>query len=76
MKLNLGCESVGIVGYLGVDMNGPDLAEAVNVQADVMHLPFADGSVEEIYASHVLEHLSWDQDPMAEWAACLSPAAC
>jgi len=73
MKLNLGCENVVVDGFLGVDIGGPEHADAAGVQADVMALPFADDSIEEIFASHILEHLEWDQDPMEEWHRVLEP---
>lgn len=73
MKLNIGCEDITVEGYVGLDINGPDRAKAVQVQADALALPFADDSIEEIFASHVLEHMEWDQDPMVEWARVLKP---
>lgn len=72
MKLNLGCDDDGIEGYLGVDkLLMPN--SAAGIQADVMALPFADDSIDEIWASHLLEHLEWDQKPFEEWFRVLKP---
>ena len=50
MKLNLGCGSKKIEGFIGVDIKNAD------VVADIRHLPFPDESVDEIMAVHVVEH--------------------
>lgn len=56
MKVNLGCgdKPCQAVGWTNVDsFEGvePDIV------ADVMDLPFDDGSCEMVYAGHILEHL-------------------
>jgi len=55
MKLHLGCGRKRIEGFIGVDIqksNNPD------VVADIRDLRcFDDGSVDTIYACHVLEHV-------------------
>ena len=48
MKLDLGCGTTRIEGYTPWDWS---------TNNDVQFLPFADGSIEEIRASHVLEHI-------------------
>jgi predicted SAM-dependent methyltransferase len=48
MKLDLGCGTTRIDGYTPWDWS---------TNNDVQFLPFADGSIEEIRASHVLEHI-------------------
>lgn len=70
VRLNLGCGEQRYIGYIGVDMEGN--------AADVKHnlcepLPFADGSVDEIYASHVVEHFSlWQiQRILQDWCRVL-----
>ncbi|HYS99636.1 MAG TPA: class I SAM-dependent methyltransferase [Thermoplasmata archaeon] len=54
-RMNLGCGRRPIPGYVNVDIfPGP----GVDVVADVQkRLPFDDGTFEEVYASHVLEHV-------------------
>ncbi len=55
MKLNLGCGKEKLDGYLGVDFKPP-----CDMQCDlrVLPWPWADGSVDEVRASHFLEHCS------------------
>jgi SAM-dependent methyltransferase len=64
VKLNLGAGRIQISGYVNIDVDPtmePDLV------ADAESLPFEDGSVDEIYASHILEHLRWDSPALTEW---------
>lgn len=54
MKLNLGCGSDIRKGYLNVDnVNGPDIDFLMDIEKP---FPFSDSSIDEIMASHVLEH--------------------
>lgn len=54
LKLNVGCGPVHLPGYLGVDL----YADCADRRDDARTLAtFADGSVDEVYASHLLEHL-------------------
>ncbi len=54
IELNLGCGPVFMAGGIGVDRY---VTPAVNVVADICHLPFADGSVGLARCAHILEHL-------------------
>ncbi len=54
MNLDIGSGNNPRVGYLALDID-PRCADVV---AEMMHLPFAEGSVERIYAAHCLEHIS------------------
>jgi len=57
IKLNLGCASYKMEGYIGIDIE--DFGH--NMVWDVRKgLPFPDESVEDIYSSHFLEHLDDD----------------
>ena len=59
-KLDLGCGSKKKEGFIGVDqyeMEGVDVV--LNIGVDVW--PWEDGEVEEIHASHFLEHLTAEQ---------------
>ncbi len=58
MKLNLGSGNVRLIkGYTTIDANpnmGPDIV------ARVPPIPLDDGTVEKVYCSHLLEHLTDD----------------
>lgn len=72
MKLNLGCGPDHKEGFVNVDLYCPN--------ADLKHdltkkLPFEDNTIEEIYASHVIEHFSereW-QEIIKDWYRVLIP---
>ena len=72
MRLNLGSRDRSIPGFLGIDC---DKHEGVDLVGDVSSLNFADGSVSEIYASHVLEHFPHTKTAsvLKEWARVLCP---
>lgn len=58
--------------YTSVDIGGePD------VQASATDLPFGDGTVDAIWASHILEHLAVAEVPvaLAEWLRVLRPGS-
>ena len=71
MKLYLGSRNYKPDGFLTVDI---DPTHQPDIIADVTDLAsIADGSVEEICASHILEHLPWPIafKALAEWARVL-----
>jgi predicted SAM-dependent methyltransferase len=75
--LNLGCGSDVRPDWVNLDRN-PDVLKAYPdvTKADVFkRLPYADGSVAEIYAGHVLEYQSYHRIPdvIAEWVRVLEP---
>lgn len=54
LKLNLGCGSDIRKGYLNVDnVNGPNVDFLMDIEEP---FPFSNSSIDEIVASHVLEH--------------------
>ena len=74
IKLNLGCASRLLDGYLNVDMDSveeikkryPNLVINENnpfLQCDVLSLPFEDSSVDEIRADAIIEHMSFLEEP-------------
>ena len=72
-KLNLGCRNRTIEGFKGMDI---DRHEGVDIVGDISDLSaFEDGSVAEIYSSHVLEHFPHVRtlDVLKEWARVLEP---
>jgi SAM-dependent methyltransferase len=56
MRIDIGCGPNKKEGFIGVDVaKFPGVDEVC--QVGVNPLPFADGSVEEVHASHFMEHL-------------------
>lgn len=72
LRLNVGCGNMLMEGYTNVDLYISDPA-VLNVAAD--SLPFSNNSVDEIYSSHLLEHISHLQTEkvLAEWFRVLKP---
>jgi predicted SAM-dependent methyltransferase len=73
LRLNLGCGHLPHEGYVNVD--GRELP-GVDLVADVAALPLAAGEVDEIFASHLVEHFSrrYLQDLLLPyWYSLLSP---
>lgn len=72
-RLHLGCGSVRLAGFCNVDaLPSP----AVDVLDDIRTLRrFPDGSVQEIYTCHVLEHFAHDEvEPLLRrWRDLLQP---
>ena len=66
MKLNLGCGKNELPGYDNRD---------IKAGQPCYPLPFADGTVEEIRASHVLDHLTFRQaiEALRDWFRVLQP---
>lgn len=59
LKLNLGCGKVKMEGFTGVDRRK---FEGVDVVHDLMSpWPWKDDSVEEVHASHIIEHFTGKQ---------------
>lgn len=53
MKLNLGCGNDAMDDFVNVDLR----PHAGAIQADAMRLPFRDDTFDELYVSHLIEHL-------------------
>lgn len=72
MKLNLGCGGMVLDGWVNIDLysNVPGVTKL-----DVEHLPFQPGSIDEILAQDVLEHISHRscERVLADWCALLKP---
>lgn len=65
MKINLGCGLDILPGYINYDLN----SLKADVLGDAKCLPFKDGTIEEIFASHLLEHFHFQDGKIAlgEW---------
>jgi predicted SAM-dependent methyltransferase len=75
LRLNLGCGGRPLAGYINVDMDSLDQIRArypgrtypedlVVVDYDLLNLPFADGTVEEVRSDAMVEHLPFrDEGP-------------
>lgn len=73
MKLNLGSADVKIPGYASVDLYNKNADYNMNV----LDLKFDDNSIDEILASHLVEHLSphYVVPALKEWIRVLKPGA-
>lgn len=70
-RLNLGCGPDLMKGWVNVDGN-PE--EEPDVVADVRKLDmFETGTVDEIFASHILEHIDCREPVLEEWCRVLKP---
>lgn len=66
VRLNVGAGDRHIPGYVSID---------IKTGTDARKLPYADASVDEVYASHLLEHFDYETVPavLAEWVRVLRP---
>ena len=72
LRLNLGCSKTRVPGFLNFDINP---AKDVDLVGDIRDLSqFADGSVADLLASNVLEHISHTQTLacLKEWRRVLA----
>ncbi len=89
IKINLGCGGRPLPGYVNVDIDtlerlkdrypGTEFPEGVEVyQYDIFNLPYPDGSVTEIRADSLLEHLSYLEEKkiFMEIKRALKPGGC
>lgn len=73
MKLDIGSAQARFRDFTTVDLYAPE----ADVKADAGDLPFPDNSVDEIWASHILEHIEPPrvQPVLREWLRVLKPGA-
>ena len=69
VRLNLGCGPVYEDGYINIDLHD----DTADVKMNVLHLDYPDNTADEIKASHLLEHFSFEEVPEAlkEWRRVL-----
>jgi radical SAM superfamily enzyme YgiQ (UPF0313 family)/SAM-dependent methyltransferase len=72
MKLHLGCGTTKLDGYINIDIVP---TPAADLTADIQHLPFRDGAVDEIRLDAVFEHLYRQEraGALLEWFRVLRP---
>lgn len=70
VRLNIGAGKFNDPRYIPIDID-PKFGGGV----DARHLPYADGTVDEIYSAHLLEHFSFyeTENILAEWVRVLKP---
>jgi len=71
VRMNLGCGPDNRAGYINVDA----YVDNADLKMDIFKLPLPDNSVDEIFSSHMLEHLGKFEVPQAlqEWHRVLKP---
>jgi hypothetical protein len=69
IKFNMGCGRDRIDGYLGVDMH----SDTADIKQDIMKLDLPEHCADEIFASHVIEHIPQHRAPkvLEKWLATL-----
>jgi len=69
VKFNMGCGRDRIDGYLGVDMH----SDTADIKQDIMKLDLPEQCADEIFASHVIEHIPQHRAPkvLEKWLATL-----
>ena len=72
MKLDLGIGKYPIEGFVHIDKYP---YPGVGILGDATRLPFADNSIDEFIASHIIEHFPWwkVQPYVAEWYRTIKP---
>lgn len=72
LKLDIGCGEKPLPGYVGVDRLTGGTGNPLSINGEDQVL---DASVDEIYASHILEHFSHRNtvDVLKEWVRALKP---
>lgn len=69
MRLHVGCGDDYRDGYVNLDVR----SGVGEVRADMRHLPYRDGVIEEIMALDCLEHVHDPEAALAEWHRVLQP---
>jgi predicted SAM-dependent methyltransferase len=74
LKLHLACGHDYDEDYINVDLYAPEDAKC-DIRFDVQKLPYADNSIDEIKAFHIIEHFHFFEikDVLNEWFRVLKP---
>ena len=72
VRLNLGCGAHPIQGFINIDQASGVRPDVV---ADVMDLSYGEGTVDEIYCGHLLEHFTYieGKNALRYWISLLKP---
>jgi predicted SAM-dependent methyltransferase len=73
IRLNLGCGHVPLAGFVNVDMRE---LPGVDIIAPIDDIPIKQGTVAEIFSSHLLEHFPQEElrrNLLPYWGALLAP---
>lgn len=75
LRVNVGCGDHYQQGWVNTDITEPEGFTAPDIIATATDLPFPDGSVDRLYAGHVLEHLTPEDVVVAlrEFRRVISP---
>jgi hypothetical protein len=71
VKFNMGCGRDKLRGYIGVDK----YTEQADIKEDLYEMAAPDNCADEIFASHVIEHLPYHRTPelLTKWLNMLKP---
>jgi SAM-dependent methyltransferase len=71
IRLNLGCGDDKREGYINADLYN----ENADAKFDAAKIPYDDNTVDEIFASHIIEHFHFQQswEVLREWYRVLKP---
>jgi predicted SAM-dependent methyltransferase len=75
IQINVGCGEFRAEGWLNVDIYSGDEGPQPDIIASADDLPFGSGTVDRIYAGHILEHIELSKVPkiLREFKRVLSP---
>lgn len=75
IKINAGCAEDIKEGYINIDLHPEEypLIKDKILPADVRNMPFKDNTVDEVYASHIIEHFNYKDAILCliEWCRIL-----
>lgn len=75
IQINVGCGEFRAEGWLNVDIYSGDEGPQPDIIASAEDLPFGTGTVDRIYAGHILEHIALEKVPeiLEEFKRVLAP---
>ena len=72
MKINLGCGEFPLKDFVNIDVYP---GNNVDLVCNILKLPYEDNSIDELFAGHVIEHLTMKEAKIGlkEWLRVLKP---